>query len=175
VEQRFVNLNNRSNAFDSLRIADEEVTLFSNPVSVYTCQYEFTNVARARFLRLDTVSTDPLQTNRVPTRLLVNRIADDQGNVILEEPDSLRTFNLPFNTNDRSTTFFFEIVANNGEVVDRQFQVTYLVDTLQIFNCLPQTTVSNLDVDTDDYNFADVDVIDEVLNINNNLNLEILF
>lgn len=175
VEQRFVNLTSSSDAFDSLRIAEEEVTLFSNPVNIYTCQYEFTNTARTRFLRPDTVSTDPLQINRVPAELLVNRIADDQGNVILDDPDTLSRFSLPLNTNDRSTTFFFEIINADEEIVNRQFQVTYLVDTLQIFDCLPQTTVSNLDVDAEDFNFADVDVVDEVLNINNNLNLEILF
>lgn len=175
VEQRFVNLSSTGNAFDSLNVEEEEVTLFSNPVRVYTCQYEFTNIARARFLRPDTVSTEPLQINSVPTELLVNRITDDQGNLVLAEPDSLRRFNLPFNTNDGSTTFFFEIVNAEQEVVNRELQITYRVDTLQIFNCLPQTTITNLDVDADDYNFADVDVVNEVLNINNNLNLEILF
>ena len=175
VEQRFVNLTSMGNAFDSLDITEEEVTLFSNPVRIYTCQYEFTNVARVRFLRPDTVSTEPLQINRVPTELLVNRITDDRGNFILTEPDTLGRFNLPFNTNERSSTFFFEIVNANEEVVNRQLQVTYLVDTLQIFDCLPQTSISNLDVDAEDFNFTDVDVADEVLNINNNLNLEILF
>jgi hypothetical protein len=175
VEQRFVNLRSGNDAFDSLRIAEEEVTLFSNPVNIYTCQYEFTNTARTRFLRPDTVSTEPLQINRVPTELLVNRITDDRENVILAEPDTLGRFSLPLNINDRSTTFFFEIVNANDEVVNRQFQVTYLVDTLQIFDCLPQTTISNLDVDAEDFNFVDVDVVEEVLNINNNLNLEILF
>ena len=175
VEQRFVNLTSTSDAFDSLNVVDEEVTLFSNPVRVYTCQYEFTNIARARFLRPDTVSTEPLRINSVPAAILVNRITDDRGNVILAEPDTLRRFNLPFNTDALSSTFFFEIVNTDDEVVSRELQVTYLVDTLQIFDCLPQTTVANLDVDAEDYTFTDVDVIDAVLNTNNDLNLEILF
>jgi len=175
VEQRFVNLRKAGEAFDSVNVVEQEVKLFSSPVNVYTCQYEFTNLARARFLRPDTVSTEPLQINRVETTLLVSRITDELGNVILEEPDSLRRFSLPLNFNDRSTTFFFEIINTDLQTVERNVQVTYRVDTAQIFDCLPQTTISNLDTDTDDYNFADVDVVEGVLNINNDLNLEILF
>lgn len=174
VEQRFVGLTSSNPAFDSLSVVEDEVTLFSNPISVYTCQYEFTDLARTRFLRLDTVSTDPLQTTQVETDLLIRQITDDLGNTLLAEPDTLRRFSLPLNVSDRSTTFTFEVVVGS-EIVERELQLTYLVDTLQIFDCLPQITVSNLDVDAEDFNFADVNVTEEELNTNNNLNLEILF
>lgn len=175
VEQRFVNLRSSREAFDSLRIVEEEVSLFTSPnISIYTCQYEFTDLVSGRFFTTDTVSTDPLQTRRVGTELLVNRITDNRGNSILSEPDSLTRVALPVNINTNSTTFFFEIVDQDQGIINRELEVSYFVDTIRIFNCDPQVRVSNLDVDTDGYDFVNVEVVQEVLNINNR-NLEILF
>jgi len=176
VEQIFVNLRSDSQVFDSLNVVDDQISLLSGPnVRVFTCQYEYTDVIRTRFLRLDTISLDPFRTQRVRDTMVVNQITDDRGNIILAEPDTLHRINLPVNTNDGQTTYEFRIVNDNQEVVSRNVQVTYFVDTVQIFDCLPQTRVANLDVDTEDYNFAEVNVDEDELNIHNPINLEIFF
>ncbi|MDF9800742.1 hypothetical protein OKW21_006005 [Catalinimonas alkaloidigena] len=176
VEQRYVNLRSINPAFDSLLVVEPDINLFTNPnIRIYTCQYEYTNLARARFYRIDTTSTDPVVTTNVLDTLIFTSITDDLGNVILEESDTLDRIRLPVDTNRNNTTFFFEIENDEGEIVSRSLNVSYFVDTVQIFDCLPQTRVNSLDVDSDDYDFQDVEVNTEELNINNNLNLEIFF
>lgn len=171
VEQRFVALRSSYDAFDSLRIVNPEITLFTNPnVSIYTCQYEYTDFARARFYSIDTATNNPVNDT-----LIVNSITDDLGNLILEQTDTLHRVRLPVDTNRNNTTFFFEIENSAGELVNRQLNLSYFVDTIQFFDCQPQIRVNNLDVDSDDYNFANVEVDQQELNINNNRNLEIFF
>lgn len=171
VEQRYVELRSSYDAFDSLRIVNPEVTLFTNPnVSIYTCQYEYTNVVRARFF-----SINPDNNSTVNDTLIVNRITDDLGNEILNEIDTLHRVRLPVDVNRNNTTFFFEIKNSEGEIVNRELNVSYFVGSVQFFDCLPQIRVNSLDVNSANYNFTDVEVEQEELNINNTRNLEIFF
>lgn len=175
VEQRYVNLRSTNAAFDSLLIVEPDISLFTNPnLRIYTCQYEYTNIVRARFYELDTTATVQNVSNADLETLSIISVTDDLGNVILEEADSLDRIGLPVDVNRNSTTFFFEI-ENEGEIVNRSLNVSYFVDTVQIFDCQPQIRVNSLDVDNDDFDFREVEVEQEELNINNNRNLEIFF
>lgn len=171
VEQRFIDLRSSNMAFDSLLIVDPEITLLTNPnVNIYTCQYEYTHIVRARFYSLNTTdnSTDE-------DTLVVSSITDDLGNLILSQQDTLHRVLLPVDTTRNTTTFFFEIENETGEIVNRELNVSYFVDTVQFFHCQPQIRVRNLDVNASDHNFTDVEVDQEELNINNIRNLEIFF
>ncbi|WKN33269.1 DUF6452 family protein [Porifericola rhodea] len=171
VEQRFVSLSSSKVAFDSIRVANPDVTLYTNPnLSIYTCQYEYTNVVRARFFVRDTATLAEQATS-----LQINSIVDDQGNVIQNTPATLERVSLPVDTDRSNTSFMFEIENADGQIVNRRLNVSYFVDEIQIFNCFPQTRVSGLDVDSDDYDFVDVEVDDDELKTNNSSNLEIFF
>ncbi len=176
VNQRYVALRSAYDAFDSVRVAEPDVTLFTNPnVSIYTCQYEYTNIVRARFYKFDTTVTIQNVTEANRDTLTFSRITDDLGNVILDERTALDRVRLPVDTSRNNTTFLFEIENNAGEIVNRSLNVSYIVGNVQFFDCQPQVRARNLDVNSNDYDFTSVVVDQTELTINNNRNLEIFF
>jgi hypothetical protein len=177
VEQRYNELEIMSAGFDSVNILEPEITLFQPAnVRVYTCQYEFTDRVRTRFRRIDTVEINGnITTREVRDTLVVRRITDSFGNTILDQQDTLTAVSLPVNTDAASTTFFFDVLDEEGNMISRFVDLSYFVDTIRIFDCRPQLRVFNLDVDPEDFDFENVDVTEELLNQNNPTNLEIFF
>ncbi|MFP4341493.1 MAG: DUF6452 family protein [Cyclobacteriaceae bacterium] len=177
VEQSYDELAISSNSFDSVDVPDSEVNLFDpTNVRIYTCQYEFTNIARAQFRRIDTTATEPtIITQEVRDTLVISSITDNFGNVIFSGRDTVSSARLPVDIQQESTSFFFDILVADGDTVRRFIDLSYFVDTTQIFDCRPQARVFNLDVDPEGSDFRNVEVTEEVLNQNNPTNLEIFF